>query len=137
MNKIKIYTIAAITALSASAVTAQDNYRPWLVGAGVSTVDFKVPERSVMKDWFGYPDMNIGFRLNAARYIKKGITAEAGFAYASIKKDQTYFPDVEETKRQNLLGVRCARSLSPQPPMGCASLARPLSTSGGRLCFSR
>ena len=29
MNKIKIYTIAAITALSASAVTAQDNYRPW------------------------------------------------------------------------------------------------------------
>ena len=101
MNKIKIYTIAAITALSASAVTAQDNYRPWLVGAGVSTVDFKVPERSVMKDWFGYPDMNIGFRLNAARYIKKGITAEAGFAYASIKKDQTYFPDVEETKLEN------------------------------------
>ena len=101
MNKIKIYTIAAITALSASAVTAQDNYRPWLVGAGVSTVDFKVPERSVMKDWFGYPDMNIGFRLNAARYIKKGITAEAGFAYASIKKDQNYFPDVEETKLEN------------------------------------
>lgn len=101
MNKIKIYTIAAITALSASAVTAQDNYRPWLVGAGVSTVDFKVPERSVMKDWFGYPDMNIGFRLNAARYIKKGITAEAGFAYASIKKDQTYFPDIEETKLEN------------------------------------
>ena len=101
MNKIKIYTIAAIAALSASAVTAQDNYRPWLVGAGVSTVDFKVPERSVMKDWFGYPDMNIGFRLNAARYIKKGITAEAGFAYASIKKDQNYFPDVEETKLEN------------------------------------
>ena len=101
MNKIKTYTIAAIAALSASAVTAQDNYRPWLVGAGVSTVDFKVPERSVMKDWFGYPDMNIGFRLNAARYIKKGITAEAGFAYASIKKDQTYFPDVEETKLEN------------------------------------
>ena len=90
--------VATLATLSTGVLSAQDNYRPWLVGAGVSTVDFKVPERSVIKDWFGYPDMNVGFRVNAARYIKKGITAEAGFAYASIKKDQNYFPDVEETK---------------------------------------
>ena len=77
--------VATLATLSTGVLSAQDNYRPWLVGAGVSTVDFKVPERSFVKDWFGYPDMNVGFRVNAARYIKKGITAEAGFAYASIK----------------------------------------------------
>ena len=73
MNRIKILMVATLATLSTGVLSAQDNYRPWLVGAGVSTVDFKVPERSVIKDWFGYPDMNVGFRVNAARYIKKGL----------------------------------------------------------------
>ena len=33
--------VATLATLSTGVLSAQDNYRPWLVGAGVSTVDFK------------------------------------------------------------------------------------------------
>lgn len=98
MNKIKILIIALAAMLSDN-ISAQDNYRPWLVGAGINTVDMRVPSdfSGIAKDWFGYPDMNVSFRVSAARYIKKGITAEVAFALNSITKDETYFPEAKNT----------------------------------------
>lgn len=99
MNKIKISIIALAAILSSGVAHAQDNYRPWQVGASLSTIDIRVPDGAgdMIKDWFGYPDMNYGFRLAASRYIKKGITTELGFTYASFTKDHTYFPDAKNT----------------------------------------
>lgn len=101
MNKIKIYIVALVATLSAGVASAQDNYRPWLVGAGVSTLDMRVPDGfgDQLKDWFGYPDMNVGFRLSAARYLKKGFTAELSFDYTSVKRDENFFPDQADATR--------------------------------------
>lgn len=100
MYKIKYILIALVVIFSSRILSAQDNYRPWLIGAGVSTVDMRVPTdfTGMVKDWFGYPDMNVGFRLAASRYLRKGITTEVGFAYASITRDENYFRGEASTK---------------------------------------
>lgn len=99
MNRIKISIIALVATFSSGMVSAQDNYRPWQIGASLSTIDIRVPDAvgDMVKDWFGYPDMNYGFRVAASRYIKKGFTAELGFTYAALTKDHTYFPDAGNT----------------------------------------
>lgn len=99
MNHIKSSIIALAATLSSGVAIAQDNYRPWQVGASLSTIDIRVPDGAgdMLKDWFGYPDMNYGFRLSASRYIKKGITTELGFTYAGLTKNHTYFPESGNT----------------------------------------
>lgn len=100
MYNIKTTIIALLGIISTGIVSAQDNYRPWLVGAGINTVDMRVPTDfgGIAKDWFGYPDMNVSFRVSASRYLKKGFTLEASLSHNNITRDENYFPAFGFTK---------------------------------------
>jgi outer membrane protein OmpA-like peptidoglycan-associated protein len=78
-------------------LNAQDKDHPWLIGAGVSAVDYYPTNISGMYaddggelDWFdGYfntKHYNFGFQFSASRYISDSFNAQLAFSFNNIKQ---------------------------------------------------